>query len=93
MRYRGICVGGVADGLHQERDDPRMTVSKMRRDPSGANTDHVIGRSDYKFLLLLGTTNMEIGCWALEGMAIEQVIARLVRGYNPHGLPMIGGIQ
>lgn len=95
-KYRGICVGGVADGIWQERDDPNMTVKQMQRAPNARNPeggpapDKELGHTDYKFLLLLGTNNAEIGVWTPQGVTIEQVVTRLVQFYNPKGSKLIG---
>ncbi len=80
-RYRGTCIGGVADGHWLERDDAEIRIDKLskRVDAKPGELDHTV----YKFLLLLGNSNAEIGCWAPVTLSIEQVIARLVRCYNP----------
>lgn len=89
-RYRGTCIGGVADGHYIERDDPEITVKKARRareviqlDGSTRHEEETIEESRYKFLLLLGNSNAEIGVWALEGWPLERIVERLVRCYNP----------
>lgn len=90
IRYRGTCIGGVADGHWIERDDAEIRIEKRKKacphtlGENGPVDDSVLETTNYKFLLLLGTSNDEIGVWAPHDVSIEQVIKRLVRHYNPN---------
>jgi len=80
-RYKGTCIGGIADGHWVERDDSNIRIDAQKRGADGnpVNIEH----TDYQFLLLLGTSNVEIGVWAPQGTKLEDVVNRLVRYYNP----------
>lgn len=87
-RYRGTCIGGVADGHYIERDDPEIKISARRKAPNQVemefkDKEEILHEDVYRFLILLATPNDEIGVWALHGMTIEQVVHRLVKCYNP----------
>lgn len=94
-RYKGMCIEGVADGHVIERDDPSITIEMQRKartnihlDGSETSEPMVVDKTDYRFVLLLGTTNEEIGVWVPErglspAQATELAIKRLVKFYNP----------
>lgn len=90
-RYKGTCIGGVADGHWIERDDPNIRIETRKKKPmpvdylsNDADRGEVIlAATEYKFLLLLGNGNTEIGVWAPQDITIEQVVMRLVNCYNP----------
>lgn len=79
-RYRGTCIGGVADGHYIERDDPQIVIKAARKNGEG---EQILDETPYKFLLLLGGSNVEIGVWSIPDWPLEKVIERLVRCYNP----------
>jgi hypothetical protein len=80
--YKGLCIGGAADGQWLERDEDRIEVKKFKKNPEGG-PDILLENTTYDFLLLLRNLSTEIGCWAPRGTPVEQVIWRLVKGYNP----------
>lgn len=87
MRYRGTCIRGVADGHYVERDDPEIRIQARKKSRLALNGEApeeiTLDESVYKFLLLLGNSNAEIGVWALHDWPLEKVVERLVRCYNP----------
>lgn len=82
FRYKAICIGGVADGAVVERDEPSITIDKKARDKN--NEEFVVGKTDYRFLILLATPHTEIGVWAPQNTPLEQIVHRLVAMYNPN---------
>lgn len=82
-KYRGTCIGGVADGHWLERDDVEIKIDARKKKPGGEEGEVVLETSVYKFVLLLGTSNAEIGVWALHDWPLERIVERLVRCYNP----------
>lgn len=98
-RYRGKCIGGVADGRVIGSDDVEIKIQKMMRqnEPAlaGAKPDLELDFTIYKFLLLLGNSNTEIGVWVPNHIQVEQVIERLINCYDPRvvligrGLPTL----
>lgn len=89
-KWRGVCIGGVADGHLIERDEVEIKIDARRKARTEINLDgttkdieETIETSHYKFLILLDNQEGRIGVWALQGMTIMQVIERMARCYNP----------
>lgn len=92
MIFRGICIGGIADGEQRSFDSPKMEIAARpklvsflvasQQEPSEMAS---ITKEIYTFLPLWG---MQIGFWVLESVAAqgveyanEYVMRRLTESY------------
>lgn len=80
-KFKGTVVGGVADGHVLEKDEPHMRVDMKK--VLSVGVEPIVQSTDYRFLLLLGTSNAEIGVWAPQGIPVEKIVERLCKFYNP----------
>ena len=81
--FKGICVGGIADGREYTHDKPEMVVDARTKLPDG--TYQATGqRTEYRYLLLLGSLCADIGVWVPVGIEVDAVILRLLKFYKPH---------
>lgn len=89
VKYKGRCIGGVADGHYIERDDVEIKIQAMKKAPfgeldAGLLKDIELDYTIYKFLWLLRNNNIDIGVWVPSHQPIEAVIERLINCYDPY---------
>ena len=90
MIYKGMCVGGLADGSERQADKESMYVEARKRLPDGSAVP-TGARTNYRFLILLGNEIETIGVWVPEGIEDAGIIVkRLLKFYKPLiGTPLI----
>lgn len=82
QKFKGVCVGGIADGREYQHDKPEMSVEQRKKiDGVEVKTGQ---RTDYKFLLLLGNLRGDIGVWVPAGVEVDEVITRILKYYKPN---------
>lgn len=82
MIYKGKCIGGIADGREFQHHKPEMVVKQRKKNPDGQDYETGV-QTEYKYLLLLGSVNFELGVWVPVGVSVEQVVRRMIKVYNP----------
>lgn len=97
-RYEGPAIGGIADGNFIKWEKPKITVSAKRKrmpdlfNPDQFDDEETLVGEEYRFLLLFGNSNAEIGVWAHPDTPTEIVVRQLVSCYNPN-TGMLGAPQ
>lgn len=88
VTYKGICIGGVADGKVYQHEKPEFHVEARRKLPDGT-FQKTGAETTYAFLLLLGNLRGDIGCWVPQGASVEWTIEQLLKSYHCGANPPI----